>query len=299
MSQEIELVHLVWKPAGIEVFRNFVRAYREHPAGIDHKLVVLYNGFRGDDMDDHRELLINTPHRELRLPERASDIQAYMRGAQLTESRYLCFVNSFSTPLASGWLRALYEHVAQPRVGAVGATGSWESHYTNYLRSLDAIGPPSSLTQRAKTLVWRLKLRRRRAHFYPAPNPHLRTTGFMIERSRWLSLQTSPLRSKWHTHLFESGMEGMTPRLKYAGLEVLVVGRNGVAYPNEKWPESGTFRSGNQDNLLVADNRTREYDEAGDEARRHLRLLAWGHEGHGKIKAVKVHTSLRNEGSRT
>ena len=269
-------MHLVWKPAGIEPFRNFVRAYREHPAGIDHKLAVLYNGFCGDDLDDHRELLTDTPHRELRLPENVLDIRAYVWGAQRTESRYLCFVNSYSTPLASGWLRALHEQVAQPRVGAVGATGSWESLYTNYLRGLNELGPPSSLTQRAKTLVRRLKLQRRRAHFYPAPNPHLRTNGFMIDRSRWLSLRTSPLRSKWHAWLFESGMGGITSQLKSAGLEVLVVGRNGVAYPNEKWPESGTFRIDNQDNLLVADNRTRQYDEAGAEARRRLRLLSWG-----------------------
>jgi hypothetical protein len=236
-------------------------------------------------MDNHRQLLIDTPHRELRLPESVLDIKAYRWGAERAESRYLCFVNSYSTPLASGWLRALHEHVTQPRVGAVGATGSWESLYTNYLRSMDAIGPPSSLTQWARTLVWQLKLRRRRAHFYPTPNPHLRTTGFMIERTRWLSLQTSPLGSKWHTHLFESGMKGMTPRLKSAGLDVLVVGRNGVAYPNEKWPESGIFRSGDQDNLLVADNRTRQYDEADAEARRRLRLMAWGDtaDGYGTL----------------
>jgi len=188
----------------------------------------------------------------------------------------LCFLNSYATMLTPGWLRKLYGHATQPGVGAAGATGSWESFYTNYLLRVTELGPPTSPTARATHLARLWRLRRYRAHFRPAPNPHLRSNAFMIERSRWLALSHSSLKTKWSTWLFESGKAGMTPQLAAQGLEVVVVGRNGRGYSRDEWPASGTFRSGDQANLLVADNRTRQYAEAGEEGRRHLSRLAWG-----------------------
>lgn len=273
---EIELVHLVWKPSGMEPFRNFVRAYREHPAGIEHGLVVLYKDFGRDDVQDHRELLADIPHRELRFPGSARDLAAYVWSAQRSDARYLCFVNSYSAPLAAGWLRTLHQHVSRPLVGAVSATGSWESKYTGYIMRMQVVGRPTSPIGWALRLNRLRKLRRYRTQFNPAPNPHLRSNAFMIERSRWLSLRTGPLRTKAQTWLLESGKRGLTPQLMAAGLEVLVVGRDGVGYTQDGWPQSATFRSGNQENLLVADNRTRQYDEADDATRKLLRLLAWG-----------------------
>jgi hypothetical protein len=40
--------------------------------------------------------------------------------------------------------------------------------------------------------------------------------------------------------------------------------------------EADVFRTGAQANLLVADNRTREFAEATPERRRQLARLAWG-----------------------
>ncbi|MGZ4351312.1 MAG: hypothetical protein ACXVRX_12420 [Solirubrobacteraceae bacterium] len=56
----------------------------------------------------------------------------------------------------------------------------------------------------------------------------------------------------------------------------MVVGRDGRAYDRDRWRESRTFRAGEQDNLLVEDNRTRQYEEAQGRWRRKLARLAWG-----------------------
>ena len=45
------------------------------------------------------------------------------------------------------------------------------------------------------------------------------------------------------------------------GLKVLVVGRDGRGFSPKFWPGSETFRQGNQENLLVADNQTRAFTE--------------------------------------
>lgn len=273
---EIEVVHLVWKPAGIEPFREFLRSYRECPGEIDHDLVVLFNGFRGDDLADHRALLVGLAHRELRVPYPVRDLKAYFWAARRAEGRMLCYLNSYSTLLVPGWLRMLYEQVTQPGVAAAGATGSWESFYTNYLLRMEEVGQPRSVTTWVKHLIRLQKLRRYKANFRPAPNPHLRSNAFMIERSRLLSLSPGSLSTKWSTWLFESGKRGLTPQLTAQGLEVVVVGRNGRGYTQDEWQQSDTFRRADQANLLVADNRTRQYAEAGEEAKRYMSRSAWG-----------------------
>jgi hypothetical protein len=273
---EIEVVHLVWKPAGIDAFREFIRYYRDKPAGVDHGLLVLFKAFQGDDLAEHRALLEGIPHRELSPPVGTLDLGTYFWAAEHSEARFVCFLNSNSTLLVPGWLRNLYEHVKRSDVGAAGATGSWESFYTSYLLRMEEVGSPRSLPAWVKHLNRLRKLRRYKANFPPAPNPHLRSNAFIIERSRWLALARGSLRTKWSAWLFESGKGGITPQLKAQGLEVVVVGRDGQAYSPDEWPRSMTFRQGEQPNLLVADNRTRQYAAAGEEDRRHMRRIAWG-----------------------
>jgi len=273
---EIEVVHLVWKPAGIAPFREFLRSYREYPAEIDHDLVVLFNGFRGDDLAKHRAALAGIPHRELRVPYPVRDLKAYFWIAKRAEGRVICFLNSYSTLLTPGWLRKLHENLTRPGVAAAGATGSWESFYTNYLLRMEEVGQPRTLAGWVKHLNRLRKLHRYKANFRPAPNPHLRSNAFMIERARWLALMPGSLRTKWSTWLFESGKRGLTPQLTARGLEVVVVGRDGRGYRQDEWQESGTYRRADQANLLVADNRTRQYAEAGEDARRYMSRIAWG-----------------------
>src|SRR2546421_9060953 len=68
-----------------------------------------------------------------RSPELLVDLAAYRIAATTVSERYVCLLNSTSVVLDEGWLVALHEHVAGAGVGIVGASGSWESHYTQTL----------------------------------------------------------------------------------------------------------------------------------------------------------------------
>ena len=74
----------------------------------------------------------------------------------------------------------------------------------------------------------------------------------------------------------EGGTRSLTRQVRDRGLETLVVGRDGAAYSPDRWMQSATFRSGDQENLLIADNRTRHYQEGGRLTRYGLAWLAWG-----------------------
>lgn len=267
-------MYLAHAASGLASFRTFVESYHRHPAGVEHGLLVVYKGF-GESRDEHRQLLAGLSHREIDVPDRGYDVGSYREASRALESPYVCFLNSASEILSPNWLRMLFDHATRSEVGAAGATGSWESFLTNYEQSSRPPRDAFVLERWTRYVKRWLKLRRYRADFFPAPNPHLRTNAFVIERTRWLSLAPGRLASKEDLWRFESGKQSMTRQLLAQGLEVMVVGRDGVAYPKTQWPASSTFRGGDQRNLLVADNRTRQYDEADEAEKRRLASLAW------------------------
>jgi hypothetical protein len=98
----------------------------------------------------------------------------------------------------------------------------------------------------------------------------------MLERSTALELGLDSVRDKRDAYLLESGRDGIAARLAARGLHAVVVGRNGRAYEPARWAESATFRSGAQRNLLIADNRTREWCDAPARLKARLARDAWG-----------------------
>jgi hypothetical protein len=245
------LTYLAWTPYGVGAAERFVGSYREHSAGTEHRLVVALAGPDGD-RDPWRRAFAAVEHEEIECGV-GVDIDHYRAVAERVVADRYCFVNTASTVLADGWLGHLERALLTPGVGMVAATGSYES--PNAVRP----GP----------------LRRRRPGYEPFPNPHLRTNGFALERELLLGLDWPAGISREESLALEAGGHSFTRQVRERGLATLVVGRDGVAYPPERWFESATFRSGEQANLLLADNRTRHYQEAGPLTRRGLAWLAW------------------------
>lgn len=267
-TSDTALVHLVWAPLGLATLEDFLAAYRGRSAGAEHRLAVILNGFDGA-RDPRRveveRLLEGVEHDQIVTPKAVPDLTAYRLAAAKTDARSLCFLNSYSRPLVDDWLRLLASALSDPGVGLVGSGGSYESAYSS-------------------APFW---LRRRRGRDFPSfPNPHLRSNGFMLARELLLDLEWEPLPSKAAAWALESGKRSISRQVWERGLEVLVVGRDGAAYRPERWRESATFRSGDQRNLLIADNRTLQYEQAKAARRHRLEHMTWGAAGDGGLAAM-------------
>jgi hypothetical protein len=257
VSPDICVGFLVGPPLGMDALSEFLRSLEDHPAGEPHRLLALVNG-----LDREQEPASSVPvpvegpaHEVLWLEENRIDLAVYRDVAEGIGEPYVCFMNSYCRPLADGWLRTMAAHARREDVGIVGTTGSYESFYS--------------------AARWPLRLRHR-GGFPPFPNPHVRTNGFMLRRSLMRELDWGPVRRKRDAWRLESGYGSVTRQVHARGLRAVVVGRDGNAYDSDRWYESRTFRSGEQENLLVEDNRTRQFAEADPKTRQMLAERAWG-----------------------
>jgi hypothetical protein len=250
------VVYLNWGPLGVEPFERFAASYKAHDADLEHRLVVALKGTAESSAAARFRTLADEVHADcLEVPASGVDLDSYAAAARRLEAGRLCFLNSTTEILADGWLAALGTALERPQIGLVGATGSNESAFS--------IAP--------------LPLRPLRRRRYPAfPNPHVRTNAFMLERDLMLELDWPVAGRKGLALELESGRRSITRQIVSRGLDVLVVGADGCAYEARDWHASRTFRSGLQENLLIADNRTRQYADASPVRREQLARLAWG-----------------------
>lgn len=291
-------VHLARAGHGLGPLRTFLESYRGNPGGVDHELVVVLKGFHDEaELKQCRELLQPFPHLELRVSDEGLDLTAYYKAMSAFEFDYYCFLNSFSILRDPAWLRKLYTFAVASEVGIVGATGSYESPFSDLVKEFSRRLTDSfreqnldrclgrergmrtgyQLLKRLLTGGYRAPALLKFAFYFPAfPNYHVRTNAFLLRRSLGARLRWRETRSKGDAYLLESGRNGITAQVMRMGLRALVVGCDSVAYDQNQWHSSNTFWHGDQGNLLVEDNQTRRYAQGDNETRKTLFLRAWG-----------------------
>lgn len=267
----IRILHLVWAPLGPGPLADFLATLDVHPPGADHELTFVLNGFaRREDAAPWLELIAGRD--VLFTPEPWQDLGAYgFAAAAVTEER-VCLMNSHARPLLEGWLRLLADALDRPGIAAVAATGSWESHASEFTLGGRWRASPSLRDKLGGLYDWP----RYRMLFPRFPNPHLRTNGLLCSRELLVETLRRLARTKEQAFVLESGRRGLSRAAQRGGGAIAVVGREGQAHAPERWPDSRTFRSGEQENLLIADNRTEDWRRASAAQRRELALRAWG-----------------------
>jgi hypothetical protein len=287
MPAPLCVVHLVRAANGVAPLLAFLDSYRRHPAGVEHDLMLVFKGFGESLPAEYESVLSGVTHRRRYIADRGFDIDAYFDAARAHEAKWFCFMNSFSVILADGWLAKLHRALIERDAGAVGATGSWQSIFSNIL---DNMMLPASFHAGypawKRWLLIRFPFLRRlwrpirrwmlRGLFDPFPNYHLRTNAFLIPREVAVRIRLAAMRKKFDAYEFESGTRGLTRQILAMGKPLFVVGRDGKAYGMQEWQLSNTFWRRNQENLLVADNQTRKYDGSDAAARAVFSAYAWG-----------------------
>lgn len=252
---KLSVVHLVWGPLGAELPKAFADSYVAHSAGVEHDLLIVFNGVAGaSERADLAEPFADLPHRTIDLPKPVIDLEAYRQVVAGLPSGDVVFLNSYARILADDWLVKLTAPLGD-EIGLTGVGGSYQS-------LLDSLPP-----------IGRIRWRR---SFAPFPNPHIRTNAFALSAGALAGIRWPHVRRKKSAWKFENGRRSLYRRVKAIGLEGAVVAADGAVALAPDWEESHTFCSGDQENLLVADHRSDSYQAASPAEREELRLLNWG-----------------------
>ena len=224
----------------------FLKSIVTHSAGADFDLVYFLKGFSENATDlnlvNFRQVSAQNVL-EMRVADDLFPTQIFLEAAQRMDYERILFLISYSRILAADWL-AIYLDAFErvPSCGIVGSSGGYER--------IDSA--------------------------QPFPNINIRTNAFMVESKVLAACQRGDLSSKFGGNLFEAGPHSLTRQIMTRGLAPVVVDRNRRNWLIDEWPRSRTFRSGNQEGLLIADNRTYEYESAGLKRRNKLALVNWG-----------------------
>lgn len=106
-------------------------------------------------------------------------------------------------------------------------------------------------------------------------DPHVRTNSFCIQRELYLDIVTSDPHTKEAACAIEAGPASLTRQVMRRGLSPRIVCRNGTDAALLDARDTRTFWWGQQENLLVSDNRTDDYDLADPARRAFLQRAAW------------------------
>lgn len=268
------LVYLARARTGIAPFQRFLDSLRRFPPGMPHDFVIVFKGFSSSsEVERWQALAADLAPQTLRMRDFGFDLRAYGLAARKYQNSWFCFLNSYSEPLAENWLAKMFAVMRRDGVGLVGATGSCESMYSNALLERGTSPRPLPISA---ALLLKLRILLCARLFLPFPNPHVRTNAFMLQREVMLRIWPGLILTKRGAYLFENGRSGLTRRIERLHLQPFLVGKDGLAYEQQNWINSRTFRQGTQENLLVADNQTRLYDSADPGTRARLSGLAWG-----------------------
>ena len=259
---------------GLSAAEDFFATYRAHDSGVPHELIVLVKGWEGvEGLDRMRKSAAALGAGFLELPDDGFDLTAYFRAAMQVGHRYVCLLNTHSRIRADHWLFKLLNGIRQPGVGAAGATGLWQSGFSDVVAMPLVRDVPWQWW-----LLYPLRVIMNAYRFRTFPNPYLRTNALLLERERYLQFMRArgAPTTKMKAQVLESGRKGLSCFIRESGHDIVVVGADGRVFKIGYWPESGTFFVPGHPNLLVSDNQTRAFDTSDEVHRQILAYRAWG-----------------------
>jgi hypothetical protein len=177
---------------------------------------------------------------------------------------YLGFILSYNCPNAT-----VEPAIPTPR----SSFARWKTRVVQYIRDSDQ---DVGFREHWKTLTAPGMVFADYLRFPPFPNPHVRSSGFMVRRAQLLEFDPSEIKTKYDACAFESGIDSLTARVRRQGLAALIVANDGQGYDVADWWRSGTFRQQKEEGLVLADNRSGEFLQMpAGERLTHLRIT-WG-----------------------
>ena len=245
---------------------KFLKHYKINAAGASHTLLICFKLLNIQKIIFFRNLLKGIKHIEFIDPILFNDFDfgSYKRVSEKYKSHIILFLNSHSYPLKKNWLKKLLYHYKERTL--IGTSASNESLLTSL-----------KFKKIHKIISFLIKLIRFKNKFKPFPNPHIRTSSFLIKGADFNSfIKNKKITCKEDAWFMESGLGGLTNYFKRKNYNIFVINSDGLKFTESNWKLSETYNHLNQSKSLISDKHTRKYLKLSNQKRLVASFNSWG-----------------------
>ena len=270
-QKKILAVYLITKFCDPDNLKYFIDHYKKHKPGCKHNLLICLK-----QIDPKKKLEFEMVLKRKKIKcnifyddhhKNDYDFGSYYRIAKKFKKYIILFMNVHSRPIKKNWLKKLIDNYSSKTF--IGVAGSYSSYATNsFLRNYQD-----------NYFAYIYKIIRNNILFFRFPNPHIRSSCFMLFSSDFIEFIKSSkiiFNKKFDTWLAESGKNGMSNYFKKKGFKLLIINSEGKSFSEKDWKISKTFCIENQDYLLISDKHSRAYQESDKNQKRQIIKRVWG-----------------------
>ena len=250
----------------ISQLNRFIKNYQKYPAGTNHELLICFKLINEKKFIKLRKLLKHIKYTEYIDPSEVNDYDfgSYKRVAQKYSNRPIMFLSSHSYPVVNFWLKKLIKNFKTNML--IGTTASYES----ILSSLNIKKFYKLFSFLNKKLQYSKK-------FNSFPNPHVRTTGFLIKGKDFTSfIKNKKFSNKEDCWMAESGKNNLTSFFKNKNFKILIINSDGEKFTEKNWEKSKTYCSASVSKSIISDKHTRKYHLFTNKKKQIIRANVWG-----------------------
>ena len=250
----------------IESFNNFIINYKKFPSGLKHKLVICFKLLNEDKINHLLKIIKNIDFITYIDPIKKNDYDfgSYKRVAEVYPENQILFLNSHSYPICHDWLLKLINNSGENTL--IGTSASNES-------ILDSL----KLKKNYKFFSYLFKKIIFKRRFNNFPNPHIRTSSFLIKGQIFLNYMSNrKINNKIDAWTIESGKDSLTNYFKNNNYFNYVVNSDGEKFTEENWKSSEIYNYFKQSKSIISDKHTRKYESLNENDKLISRRRVWG-----------------------
>jgi len=250
----------------INSLKNFIENYKKFRSGIKHKLIICFKLIDDSKIKDLENLLIDINYSSFVDPVKINDFDfgTYKRVAEKFPNNQILFLNSYSFPICDNWLSKLTKYSDNNTL--IGTSASNES-------ILDSI----KLKKKYKIISHIFKKISYNKKFNKFPNPHIRTSSFLLNGKRFLDfIGNKKIISKKDAWEIESGKYSLYNYFKDNNYNTYLINSDGDKFVEDDWKLSETYNYFKQSKSIISDKHTRKYDDLNENDKLISRKSVWG-----------------------
>ena len=246
--------------------KNFKDNYLKYNSGLNHDLIICLKLIKSDDINKIKNNLLVLKYQIFidPFPKNDYDFGTYKRVAEKYYSRDIFFLNSHSYPVSNDWLKKLMKYKTKNTL--IGTSASYES----VINSI-------KLKKKYKLISYFFKIYKYKKNFFSFPNPHIRTSSFLISGKLFLDfIKNKKINTKEDAWKIESGKQSLSNFFKKKNYDIFVINADGERFLEHNWKKSETYCYKNQTKTIISDKHTRKYLLSNKIERGDIQFKVWG-----------------------